>query len=476
MRRLRALGWGRRELIIESLLESAVVALGAMLVAVVVVLVTSGLFPFGASLILEPTPGISADLVVLGFGALVILGVCTLAVVVNELGPARSRSRDTRNTLAQSASQPFWSLPVFGGIRFALEAPGRRRIAWANLAPGLIACAGLVAAMTVGLSVTRVVDEPARWGFAADVILGNPWLPQATDIVGPAQADPNVADLTAATVGTVTIDGVEVNVLAFESVKGSLDPTTLEGRIPAAGDEIGLGREVGRRLGKNVGDSVTVSGQGGERVDLTVVGIVMTPHDAGGGAAMTYEGYAKLVPDSTKNLVLVRFAEGAAPDAAATLATVTNTPNTIDFVQVPTSVRSLDRVSAMPYLLAAILSALGAVAMVQALTSSVRNRRRDFGVLRALGAVRGQLRGLLQCQATTVAAVVVILGVPIGLLGGRLVFAAIADRVGLTPGPRIAWILLPVLVTAVVAITNIAALVPGLRASRASTLDLVAER
>jgi predicted lysophospholipase L1 biosynthesis ABC-type transport system permease subunit len=98
-----------------------------------------------------------------------------------------------------------------------------------------------------------------------------------------------------------------------------------------------------------------------------------------------------------------------------------------------------------------------------------------LGVLRARGAIGGQLRGLLHWQATTVAAVVLALGVPIGLLGGRVVFAAIADRVGIAPEPRIAWILIPVLAAAVVVMTNVAALVPGIRAGRASTVDLVAE-
>jgi ABC-type antimicrobial peptide transport system permease subunit len=49
----------------------------------------------------------------------------------------------------------------------------------------------------------------------------------------------------------------------------------------------------------------------------------------------------------------------------------------------------------MPYLLAATLSVLGAAALVQALAASVVDRRRDFAVLRALGAVRGQLRAVV---------------------------------------------------------------------------------
>jgi hypothetical protein len=439
-----------------------------------VVVATSGGFPFGAARVLEPNPGVTVDLVVLGLGALAIFGVCALAVGVNELVSKRKRARVQRSILGGSASQPFWSLPAVVGIRFALEPPPRRRSAWASLAPGVIGCAGLVAAMTVGLSLTRVVDVPSRWGYNADAIYGNQWLPQTGDIVTPATNDPDVGDLAAGTVGTLTIDGDEVQVLGSESVKGSFDPVVLDGRVPVATDEIGLGREVARRLGKNIGDSVAATGPAGGQVALTVVGIVMTPDSAGGGAAMTYDGYAGLVPDSTKNILLVRFTDTAGPDAAATLATLANS-TTANFVVLPTSITSLDRVRPMPFLLAGILALLGAIALVQALAASVRDRRRDFGVLRALGAIGGQLRGLLHWQATTVAAVVLALGVPIGLLGGRVVFAAIADRVGVIPEPRIAWVLIPVLVAAVVVMTNVAALAPGIRASRASTVDLVAE-
>lgn len=475
-RTLRALGWRRRDFAVEALLEAAMVAVGAVVVASVVVVASSGLFPFGAPRLLEPDPGVRVDAVVVGLGALGIVAVGILGPLVNELLPSRSRAAGFRRRVGVNSPRAFWSLPAVVGVRFALAPPPRRRTAWAILGPGVVGCAGLVGALTVGLSLARVVDEPGRWGRNFDYAYGNHWLPGEADLVGPALGQPGVQRLGVGTLGTLAIDGHDVQVLALESIRGVYEPATLEGRAPIQADEIGLGGEVAREIGKQVGDAVQASYPGGEPRELTIVGIVMTPYDAGSGAAMTYDGYAAMVSDATRNLLLVDFANDAGPGAPDALSEATNTQYE-DFTSVPpASIRSLERIVPMPYLLATILSLLGAAAMMQGLGSSVLDRRVDLGLLRALGAVGGQLRGVLHWQATTVAAVVSVLGIPVGLFLGRRVFVTIAERVGVTPEPRIAWSLVPVLIAVVVIITNVAALAPGLRASRASTADLMAER
>ena len=71
---------------------------------------------------------------------------------------------------------------------------------------------------------------------------------------------------------------------------------TTAGRAPAAPDEVALGRRTARRLDRGIGDSVTISGPAGNTVDATVVGISVTPEQAGDGAAMTFAGFAALSP------------------------------------------------------------------------------------------------------------------------------------------------------------------------------------
>ena len=102
--------------------------------------------------------------------------------------------------------------------------------------------------------------------------------------------------VTGANFGSVTINGSDTATVGFDSAKGGLAPTVLEGRDPRGDDEIGIGAEVARRLDVGIGDTVEAVGSSGEPHPLTVVGIVVTPDSAGNGAAMTFEGFQAIEP------------------------------------------------------------------------------------------------------------------------------------------------------------------------------------
>ncbi|MEO8265432.1 MAG: FtsX-like permease family protein [Ilumatobacteraceae bacterium] len=128
--------------------------------------------------------------------------------------------------------------------------------------------------------------------------------------------------------------------------------------------------------------------------------------------------------------------------------------------------------SALPRLqsrtvLAIFLAALGAVAVGHALFSSVYRRRRDFAVLQSLGATRRGIRAMITAQATVVGLAGLLIGVPVGLIAGRAGWQAITDRVPLmfrSPTTVIAVII--VIPVALIA-TNLLAIIPARRASKA---------
>ncbi len=142
----------------------------------------------------------------------------------------------------------------------------------------------------------------------------------------------------------------------------------------------------------------------------------------------------------------------------------------------PISIVSLERVVAVPYLLVGVLSLLGLTAMAHNLVSTARERHFDVGVIRALGAEGGQLRTAVHCQAMVDAMIVLLIGLPVGVMVGRFVFALVADRVGVVPEARLAFELVPVLIVGLVGAMNLAALAPGHHASRTPTGDLISER
>jgi ABC-type lipoprotein release transport system permease subunit len=59
----------------------------------------------------------------------------------------------------------------------------------------------------------------------------------------------------------------------------------------------------------------------------------------------------------------------------------------------------------------------------------VRHRRLDLAVLMALGCQRRQIAAAISWHATTVAAIGLMVGVPLGLVGGRLAFAALTEAI-----------------------------------------------
>ena len=158
--------------------------------------------------------------------------------------------------------------------------------------------------------MTRIVDNPARWGVNFDAFVGNPYTSAQDDLVGPLRDNPEIADVTGANIGSVTINGSDTATIGFDSAKGDLSPMVLRGRDPLKPNEIGIGAEVARRLDVDVGDTVEVVGSSGEPSLFTVVGIVVTPDSAGNGAAITFDAYERVNPGATENIALVKFGRG----------------------------------------------------------------------------------------------------------------------------------------------------------------------
>jgi predicted lysophospholipase L1 biosynthesis ABC-type transport system permease subunit len=94
-------------------------------------------------------------------------------------------------------------------------------------------------------------------------------------------------------------------------------------------------------------------------------------------------------------------------------------------------------------------------------------------VLRAIGADRRWISRAVHWQATLLTALPLLFGIPIGLAVGSVVFRAFADRVGALNDPSIPLLLLFAMALALIAIANLAALVPARRARRLPAAQLL---
>ena len=123
--------------------------------------------------------------------------------------------------------------------------------------------------------------------------------------------------------------------------------------------------------------------------------------------------------------LLLQFEDAADADAFAAELEATGAP--VDRRYVPTDVRSLGDVRQVPAAVGIAVVGFGLVAVAHALVLAVRRRRRDLGVLRALGMRPGEASAAVRWQALTIAAVAVPRRHPRSdWLRGRALWVAIA--------------------------------------------------
>jgi hypothetical protein len=468
-RPLAAVGLGPRDLAGERAVESFLLVIAALPVVVVTAFLVSGLFPLGALDIFEPHPGRALDSWVVLIGVVALFGSATLAAWAAGR-QRRVRAPRSSVTTGRHLTPVGASVPVQVGTRFLIVGPTGARRSLAVLVAGVVGMAGLFGAALVALNVDTIVTTPARWGVDYERLLGNPFIETDHDIVGPVRQNPAVTQLTAAHLGALTIDGKDTPTIGFDTVKGALQPRMITGAVPTHADEIALGAEVARRIGIEVGDRVTALGSGREQRRLRVTGIVVTPDAAGGGAVVPFRTYRALNPDATRNVLFSDLAPDASPREIRRLVAANFTPP--DSISTPTSIEALRRVLPAPIILVIVLATLLLVGCAYLLAISVRAERRDLAILKALGAERRQLLAVVHCQATLVAAAILVVGAPAGLLLGRGVVARFTDALGIVPGVDFAPFVLLAVAGATLVAANLLAMVPARRAARASTRAL----
>ena len=97
----------------------------------------------------------------------------------------------------------------------------------------------------------------------------------------------------------------------------------------------------------------------------------------------------------------------------------------------------------IPFLLAGALAVVAGGATLHAIVTSVRRRRRELALLKVLGFRRRQVSGTVAWQASTLAVQAALIGVPLGLVVGRIGWRRFAGTIGVVPTPSVpSWIVL----------------------------------
>jgi predicted lysophospholipase L1 biosynthesis ABC-type transport system permease subunit len=197
------------------------------------------------------------------------------------------------------------------------------------------------------------------------------------------------------------------------------------------------------------------------------VGVGVVPESEwvkfGEGAALTFKGFKRVVPDAILFQVHLRVAPGQ--ERAAGLARLERQYDWPGPAR-PTTIADFGGIQSLPALLAALLTVAAAGALAHALVTSVRRRRRELAILKTLGFVRHQLLGAVAWQATTIAAVGLLVGLPLGVAAGRFAWNLFADDLGVVPEAVVPAAPTLLIVPATLVLANLIAAIPGRMAAR----------
>ena len=248
------------------------------------------------------------------------------------------------------------------------------------------------------------------------------------------------------------------------------DPRSLDGRLPRGPREIALSGGELRALHRTVGGLVRARTTRGVAA-LRITGqVVLSPEITneqvalGTGGVMTLAGAGTLSrAPFPVNVYLVTLRHPGDPTAMARLER--QFPGVVLPAVAPPEVRDVQGVNNLPLALALVLTLLAVGTIAHTLVTSVRRRRRDLAILKALGFVGRQVRASVAWQATAIAAAGLVVGLPLGAVAGRWAWTALAQAFAIQPVPIISAGLL-LAVPAVLVLANAVAAIPARTAAR----------
>ena len=520
---LRALGASPTVAVSEGLVGTVGAVVVGSLLAAGIAIGLSPLAPIGPVRPVYPSPGFSVDWTVIAGGTLVLLGALAAitAVLSYRTAPHRvaRRSRLGAARVARAAAGAGLSAPCVVGVRFALE-PGAGRTSVpvrSALVGSALAVVTVVATLTFGSGLRTLVSRPELYGWNWTYLLypGNQDVPQLA--LTRLDHDPDVAAATGASPDQALLDGQEVPIL-LEDTGAEPAPPILSGHAVTASDQIVLGGATLKQLHKHVGESVELTFGSPQNAPLyipptrlLIVGTATLPaigypssvadHTSMGTGALVSMGIeptalqkAQTNPDPLQNgpsMVLVRIRPGVSASAGLAdmqrIVTVINKALAADpnaagdriavlGVQRPAEIVNYRSMGSPPIILASGLAAGAIFALGLTLAATVRRRRRDLALLKALGFTRRQLRACVAWQATVAAAVGAAVGVPGGIALGRQLWILFARNIYAVPQPTVPALAVILVCFGAFLLANLAAALPGrLAANTPPSLVLRAE-
>ena len=423
----------------------------------------------------------AAGVVGSGTGALTMLGVGAVVTIIGVfvLGPVVARP------VMGVLGTPIARLSGTTG-RLAAENAKRSPKRTSATASALMIGVALVSFITIlATSTKESVSDTVGKSLRADYVIGSGGFggtglsPTLGTEVAQLPQVAAVSPVRSIPVGLGTGSG---NVVAVEtSTIGQLfDLKVTAGRIAdVTGPSIAVRTNKAVDRGLALGDTVSVTFARTGTVDLTVRALYdePLPNVAGDGYLIGIDTYEANVTDQADQQLFVKVADGVSPaqSSAALESALAAWPNADlqDQAAFKASITGeIDMILNLIYGLLALAVVIALIGIANTLALSVHERRRELGLLRAVGMTRPQVRSSIRWESVMIALFGTALGFLLALAGSWGIVKAISKNEVMTLSvPPVQMI---VIVTLAAIAGVVAAVGPARRAAKLDILDAIA--
>lgn len=412
-----------------------------------------------------------------GGGAAATVGAGAVAVIIAVALAAPSLSRPIVGALGSMLTRPFGAIGRLARTN-SVRNPRRTAATAFALMLGLMLVSVIgVLGSTAKASVDALVDN----GIEADYIFSGP---QSIGVpTGAAAAARSVTGVDrVAVLHPVSVDlGDEpaFGVALEGSSDGLFESVIVSGSSELAGDSMAVSASASGSEGWKLGSVVDMTSADGQHVPVTVTSIY-EDSPLVGDWMISNEVYQKVTPSVVRSDIVVLV--GAAPGTNLDTLRADLEAATKPFIVVQVQDREefkgsqsqqIDTLLAVLYGLLALAVVIAILGIINTLALSVVERRREIGMLRAVGMQRAQVRRTIYLESLLIALFGAIVGLALGIAFGWGFVRTLRDEgLGLLTIP---WGQMLAMLVGSAIVGVLAALWPAIRAASTRPLEAITE-
>ncbi|MCQ4119763.1 ABC transporter permease [Rhodococcus tibetensis] len=412
-----------------------------------------------------------------GGGAAAVVGVGALGLILAVLFAAPALSRPVVGALGAVLAKPFGPVGRLARTN-AVRNPRRTAATAFALTLGLM----LVSVIGVfGSSAKTGVNQLVDVGVTADYILTGP--NQIGVPSGAARAVRNLDSVQSATAlhpVSVTVDDEAEQGASLEGpIDGVLDYDLVEGAADLTANHLLVSRTASADKGWTLGTTVPMKSADGKVVDAEVAG-VFEDNQLIGEWVVSDEVYRQVMPAATLPAFTVLIDAKPGTDLTQLRSDLESATKQFVVVQVQdreqfkgTQGAQIDTLLAILYGLLALAVVIAILGIINTLALSVVERRREIGMLRAVGMQRAQMRRTIYLESMLIAVFGAAVGVLLGIAFGWGFVSTLKDQ-GLEQ-VTVPWGQVTAMLLGSGVVGVLAALWPASRAARTRPLEAIAD-